>query len=231
MAGHGKRESKQGEAAEQERSGDARAVFRLHLSDKIEQRVSACLCLSTTPAAWPRTLPFITWYHAPKSQGSGWAPGWLMPKTIDAEKAIRALRILPSSDFRISESVWVDPTGPQSGQMWYSWKDSSADADPNSWVEEYCRVSIPLSWVEPLLLRASEEGRSEGVVPANCWSKVVYVYNDSKAGRTGKTYNDSKAGRTGKTSPSFDQRSWLQDLVLVRLTLTPTTLAIEIQRT
>ena len=142
-----------------------------------------------------------------------------MPKTIDAEKAIRALRILPTSDYRSGESVWVDLTGPQSGQMWYSWKDSSADADPNSWVEEYHRVSIPLSWVEPLLLRASEEGRSEGVVPANYWSKVVYVHADSEA------------GRTGKTAPSFDVRSWLHELALARLTLTPTTFAIQIHRT
>ena len=142
-----------------------------------------------------------------------------MPKTIDAEKTVRVLRILPSSDDRSSESVWVDSAGFPSRQMWYSWKDSSAGADPYSWTEGYYRVSIPLSWVEPLLLRASEEGRSGGVVPANYWSKVVYVEADSEA------------GRTGKTSPSFDERSWLHELVLARLTLTPTTFAIEIQRT
>jgi hypothetical protein len=141
-----------------------------------------------------------------------------MPNPIDAEKTIRALRILPSSDYRSSESVWVDSAGVQSRQMWYSWKDSSAGADPNSWSEEYYRVSIPLSWIEPLLLRASEEGRSEGVVPANCWSKAVYVHTASEA------------GRTGKTSPNFDERSWLHELVLARLTLTPTTFAIEMQR-
>jgi len=141
-----------------------------------------------------------------------------MSKPIDAEKTIRALHILRTSD-RSRESVWVDPPNVESRRVWYSWEDSTADADAYSWTQEYYRVGIPLGWVEPLLLRANDEGRSEGVVPANYWRNVVYVHARSEA------------GGSGKTSPKFDERSWPHELVLARLTLTPTTVAIEIRRT
>ena len=141
-----------------------------------------------------------------------------MSKPIDAEKTIRALHILHTSEDRSGESVWVDPSSVESRRVWYSWEDSTAGADDYSWTQEYYRVGIPLGWVEPLMLRANNEGRSEGVVPANCWSNV-YVHTRSEA------------GGSGKTSPKFDEQSWRHELVLACLTLTPTTVAIEIRRT
>jgi|SRR6516162_9251808 hypothetical protein len=142
-----------------------------------------------------------------------------MPNAIDAEKTIRVLRILRTSEYRIRESVWVDPPNVQYKRVWYSWEESTAGEDDYAWTEEYHRIGMPLRWVEPLLLRASDDGRSEGVVPANYWSTIVYV--NSYTGR----------GGTQKTSPRFDERSWSHELVLARLTLTPTTVAIEMRRT
>ena len=141
-----------------------------------------------------------------------------MPKAIDAEKTIRVLRILRTSEYRSKESVWVDPPNVQFRRVWYSWEESTAGADSDSWTEEYHRIGMPLSWVEPLLLRANDEGRSEGVVPANYWSNIVYL-------------STHMGGGTEKTSQRFDERFWSHELVLARLTLTPTTVAIEMRRT
>jgi hypothetical protein len=140
-----------------------------------------------------------------------------MPNAIDAEKTIRVLRILRTSEYRSRESVWVDPPNVQYKRVWYSWEESTAGADAYAWTEEYHRIGMPLSWVEPLLLRANDEGRSEGVVPADYWSTIVYV-----------SYT---GGGPQKKSPGFDERSWSHELVLARLTLTPTTFAIEMRRT
>lgn len=138
-----------------------------------------------------------------------------MPTPIDAGTRIRSLNVLHTNQYRSGESFWVDPPSISQRRVWYSWEETAADTDPYSWTEEYYRIGIPLRWFEPLFLLAESEGRSEGVVPAEYWSYIVRV----------NTYTGD--GGTKKTSPNFDEQSWLRELVLARVTLTPTSVAVE----
>ena len=133
----------------------------------------------------------------------------------DIGQTIAKLEVLRTSQYRSCERLSVDCSDESRGTLFFSWEESSAGSDPYSWSEEYYRIGIPLSWFKPLMELSSKVGNAQGVVPARYWRTDVYV----------NTYTGS--GGTEKVAPEFDEKSWSQDLVLVRLSLTPTTLSMD----
>jgi hypothetical protein len=133
------------------------------------------------------------------------------------ERFVSGLTVANCNKYRFAERVAVNSNG-RNPVFIYKWEESKAGADPDSWSEEYYRITVPIASIRPLIEEAIKKSACEGLVPADFWSNVVSV----------NTYTGD--GGESKVEPAFDETYWDHELVLVRLKFTSASVSADFRQ-